>query len=120
MSSSEHQAETLLEDAIFAYNEGRFSDAFPVFEELAETGNVEATCGLADMYLRGEGVGKDVENGLRLLRCAVDLGHANAAFNLGALHRTGADGVPIDISLSKKFFLRAKELGCELPVDKYL
>ncbi len=120
MPLPEHEPERLLEEAMFAYTESRFSDAFPVFEGLAETENIKAMCFLAEMYLRGEGVDADIENGLKLLRRTVDLGHADSAFNLGALYRSGADGVPKDLGLSKQFFLRAKELGCELPVDAYL
>jgi TPR repeat protein len=51
---------------------------------------------------------------------AASLGVSNAAFNLGALYRTGDCGVPKDSDKSKRCFLLAKELGCELPVDKYI
>ena len=114
------ESSLLLEEAAGAYCEGRFPDAFPVYEKLAATGSIEAICGLALMYLQGEGAYADVEQGLALLRRAVSLGHANSAFNLGALYRSGACGVPKNSELSKQFFRRAKELGCDLPVDDYL
>ena len=108
----------LLEDAVFAYTEGRFNDAFPVLEKLASTGNLEAIRGLAEMYLRGEGVEANVQAGIKLLRHAADLGHANSAYCLGALYRSGAYGVPRDAEQSKFFFLLAKDLGCELPIHE--
>lgn len=115
-----NQSNELLEEAAGAYCEGRFQDAFPVYEKLAATGNVGAICGMAQMYLRGEGVCADVEQGLALLRRAVGFGHANSAFNLGALYRSDDCGVPKNSEFSKQFFHRAKELGCELSVDGYL
>jgi TPR repeat protein len=72
------------------------------------------------MYLRGEGVARDMEQGLRLLRLAAGWGDAIAAYNLGALHRSGADGVPRDAGANGLYFLMARDLGCKLPVDDYL
>lgn len=75
---------------------------------------------LAEMYLRGEGVPRNVEKGLALLELAVSRGDSTAAFNLGALHRTGDRGVPVDLARSRRYFLLAKELGCELSIEGYL
>jgi TPR repeat protein len=61
-----------------------------------------------------------VAKGLELLETAVALGNSTAAFNLGALHRSGDCDVPIDREKSKAYFRRAKELGCELSVEPYL
>jgi TPR repeat protein len=72
------------------------------------------------MYLRGEGVKADVAKGLELLRVAAAEGSYNAAFNLGALHRSGANSVPVDLAESRRYFLLARKLGCPLSVDDYL
>jgi TPR repeat protein len=108
------------DEAAWAYCTGRFEEAAAGFAELVLLECAPAADYLAQMYLRGEGVGADVEKGLGLLRLAAGWGYANAAYSLGALHRSGADGVPRDAAASRHYFLLARELGCELPVDDYL
>lgn len=108
------------DEAAGAYCIGCFGEAAAGFAELVTLGCPPAAAYLAEMHLRGEGVEKDVQKGLELLRLAARWGSAIAAFNLGALHRSGANDVPRDLSASRGYFLLAKELGCELSVELYL
>lgn len=108
------------DDARYASTIGEYDKAFALFSELAAIGHAEAIRWLADSYLRGKGTRQDIEMGLELLERAASLGDSTAAFNLGALHRSGADRVPKDPERSKRFFLLAKELGCELSIESYL
>jgi TPR repeat protein len=108
------------EDAAHAYTYGQFEAAVAGFTELFRIGCPPAAAYLAQMYLRGEGVPADVQKGLELLRLAASWGYSIAAFNLGALHRSGAYGVPIDSQASRRYFLLAEQLGCELPAKAYL
>ncbi len=107
------------EDAAYAYTVGNFVEALALFSELVESGHATAPAYLSEMYLRGEGTPADVAKGLELLQLGVSRGDSNAAFNLGALYRTGAYGVPKDQHKSRQFLLRAKELGCTFPVTDY-
>lgn len=107
-------------DAAHAYCNGQFEKSLATFSELVESGNAMAATYLSNMYLRGEGVPKNVKKGLELLELAASWGDAMAAFNLGALYRTGDCGVPRDFEKSRHFFLLARELGCPLPVENYL
>lgn len=120
MNSNNDELELLYEEASHAANTGKFAEAFLAFSELAELGHAGALLGLGNRYLRGEGVSQNVENGLKLLEQAAALGLSMAAFSLGALHRSGDCGVPIDPERSRQFFRLAKELGCKLPVEEYL
>jgi len=108
------------EEAAYAYCGGEFEVAAALYAELLGEGCIEAAIGLGQMYLRGEGVEADVEKGLALLRQAAAAGNHTAAFNLGALHRSGDCHVPVDATESQHYFLLARELGCTLPVDEYL
>jgi TPR repeat protein len=81
-------------DAAGAYCIGRFGEAARGFAELVEAQCPPAATYLAQMYLRGEGVPADVQKGLELMQVAASWGDSTAAFNLGALHQTGAAGVP--------------------------
>src|SRR5262245_9408342 len=108
------------EDAAYAYCGGEFEVAATLYAELLREGCIEAAIGLGNMYLRGEGVEANVGKGLELLRQAAAAGNHTAAFNLGALHRSGDCHVPVDAAESRRYFLLARELGCPLPVDDYL
>ena len=108
------------EDACYASTIGEFDKAFALLSELAELGHVDAIVGLAEAYLRGEGTRQDTAKGIELLERAAVFGSSAAAFNLGALHRSGDCGVPKNHERSKRFFLLARELGCTLPIESYL
>jgi TPR repeat protein len=108
------------EEADYAYCCGKYEKAAAAYAELLREGCTVAAIALGEMYLRGKGVKVDLQKGLELLRRAAAAGESSAAFNLGALHRSGADGVPVDAAESRRYFLLARELGCILPVDDYL
>jgi TPR repeat protein len=108
------------DDAAGAYCLGHFDEAAATFAELVELECGPAAAYLAEMYLRGEGVARDVQQGLELLQMAASWGYAIAAFNLGALHRSGDCGVPRDPESSRRYFMLARELGCEIPVEPFL
>jgi TPR repeat protein len=120
MTTDKSELDLRYDDANYASTIGRYDEAFPLFAELAQSGHIGATVALAHMYLRGNGVARNVEKGLRLMESAAFLGHSNAAFSLGALYRTGDCDVPRHAEKSRQFFLLAKKLGCELPVEDYL
>ncbi len=108
------------EDAAYAYTVGKFEEAFSGFVDLVTEHYAPAATYLAQMYLRGEAVSKDVGKGMELLELAASWGHDLGAFSLGALHRSGDYGVPIDREKSRHYFLLAKQLGCKVPVEDYL
>ena len=108
------------EDAAYAYCGGEFEKAATPYADLVREGCIIAVKALGEMYLRGEGVKADLQKGLELLRRAAAAGESTAAFNLGALHRSGDCGVPIDTAESRRYFLLSRELGCSLPVEEYL
>ena len=112
--------ESLYEDANYLSTIGRFEEAFVIFSKLAQSSHLGSIVALAHMNLRGEGVGQNIKKGLEFMELAASMGHGIAAFNLGALHRSGDCGVPIDPLRSRRFFLLAKELGCEIPIDDYV
>jgi TPR repeat protein len=108
------------EEAAFAYCGGEFEKAAAVYADLLREGCMVAAIALGEMYLRGEGVETDLRKGLELRRRAAASGESTAAFNLGALHRSGDCGVPVDPAESRRYFLLARELGCPLRVADYL
>ena len=58
-------------------------------EQLAESGDAAAQCGLGNIYENGWGVPANYESAAAWYRKAALQGHANAQFNLGLLYLTG-------------------------------
>ena len=120
MKLEENQAINRYAEAGAAYMVGDFEVAYKYLHELYMEKHPSATAFLAQLYFRGEFVSASVAKGLELLELSLSWGFVQAAYNLGAYYRSGADGVPRDLEKSKLYFRIAKELGCELPVDKFL
>lgn len=107
-------------NAAYAYGEGKFEEALAGFLQLAELGNAMAAAYLGLMYIDGEGVSNDAEQGLEWLARAASWGDCTAAYNLGVFYRAGRRGIRKDDDKSKQYFRLAKELGTELSVEKFL
>jgi TPR repeat protein len=108
----------LYDDACGAYAINDFETAFQGFKKLADSGNAMAIAYLAELYFRGEGVAQDTARGMLLLQKSAWLGNSTAAYNLGAMHKSGVDGVPVDLEESRRYFHMAKELGTDLLADE--
>lgn len=78
------------------------------YRRAAEQGHPDAQYNLGFMYLLGEGVPSDADEGLRLLRRAADQ-EAESAFRLLAdVYRNGYYGVPLDLAEATRWDERSK------------
>jgi TPR repeat protein len=77
------------------YYKGEFKKAAPLFQALAERGNVQAEFFLGGMYLSGTGVPQDYAQALKWSSAAAKRGSTAAQFNLGKMYEQGL-GVPQD------------------------
>ena len=66
------------------------------YHRAAERGHSDAQYNLGFMYVIGEGVQRDHEEGLRWLRLAADQGEGPAMRLMADLYREGLHGVPLD------------------------
>lgn len=107
----------LYDDSCLAYQINDFETAFQGFKKLADSGNAMAIAYLAELYFRGEGVTQDTATGMLLLQKAASLGNSTAAYNLGAMHKSGVYGVPVDLDESRRYFQLARDLGSDLFAD---
>ncbi len=108
------------DDACYAYAIGEYEDAVHRFQSLVERRHALAATYLASMYARGEGVSKDAARAIELYERAINWGDPLAAYNLAASYHSGNHGIPQDRQKSKRYFLKAKEMGCEMSVDDKL
>jgi len=83
---------------------------FPILKQEAETGDAIAEDWLAWRYCNGEGVTKDVEEGVKWFRKSAVQGLAWAQLWLGLRYETG-DGVPVDLDLAKHWIGKAAAQG---------
>ncbi|MGD9737896.1 MAG: tetratricopeptide repeat protein [Bauldia sp.] len=77
--------------------EGRAAEAVPALTQLAEAGNAEAQLRLGMLYIEGNGVERNVEEGVRLVRLAAEAGLAEGQQELGTIYfrGTGVERDPV-------------------------
>ena len=71
--------------------------------EKANTGDAIAQINVGWMYLKGEGVPKDLVEAVKWYTKSAEQGHADAQYNLGLMYHNG-DIVPKDEVLARKWF----------------
>ncbi|TQR61419.1 tetratricopeptide repeat protein [Campylobacter troglodytis] len=73
---------------------------------------------LGILYLKGQGVGKDLSKTIKLYEKACDLKYANACGNLGGLYYSG-QGIKQNKNKAKEFLDKACDLGDSMSCDNY-
>ena len=96
--------------AVQAAEAGDFEAAIGKFTALADAGDPRGENGLAVLYLRGDGLERNVERAVELFRSAATKGLRAAEKNLGELYAEGA-GVPRDDALAAHWFGLAAAQG---------
>jgi S1-C subfamily serine protease len=91
-----------------AYDEGRFKEAFNLWQTLAQNGDVRAQINLGTMYDSGRGVDEDPVLAARWYLKAAQQGNYGAQYNMAVLYATGR-GVPLDISASVEWYKKAAQ-----------
>jgi len=72
LANSAHAAE--FKEGLAAYNAGNYEQAYEIFTPLAEAGDAKAQHLLGHMYIEGDGVERDVKQGLLWFRMAAKQG----------------------------------------------
>jgi TPR repeat protein len=100
---------SLFSDAMRAYKTGKFTEAKTLFEQaLEEDGAVQASFFLGMLYLRGEGVEKNLEKARQYLQNAASNGNARAMCYLAEAYLTSK---PADIQKAKQALRQGMEGG---------
>ena len=90
------------------YNQGRYEESLPLFQQLAEQGNAAAENNLGVMYHNGQGVQQDYQQALLWYRKAAEQGDATAQNNLGDMYENG-QGVAQDYTQALIWYRKAAE-----------
>ncbi len=92
----EHELSTTpqMTQALEAYDNHHYTKAYEIWNELALT-NSDAMVNLATLYVKGQGVSKNMAKAAELFDAAVKKGHELGAYYLGGMYENGV-GVPKD------------------------
>jgi len=81
------------------------------YRKAAEQGDAAGQHGLAAMYLNGEGVTRDVEQALALMKKAAEQDYLPSILLLARTYEKGAEEVEVDLPLSLAYWRQAAGLG---------
>jgi serine/threonine protein kinase len=92
------------------YNAGRFDEALPLFQTLAEQGSARAQNKMGECYYNANGVGYDEKKALEWFLKAAKRGNADAFANLGECYELG-NGVRQNLETAAKWYRKAAKQG---------
>jgi TPR repeat protein len=102
---------SILEDGINAFKAKEFAKALELLKPLAEEGDAEAQCIIANIYHLGLGTNQDGSQAIRWYRKSAEQGYAVAANNLAGIYLTGDCNVDIDREEAARLYSLSSELG---------
>lgn len=95
-SAKSNPSDRIFKKGLAAYSRQDYQEAFRLYSEAADMGNIDAMYQVAGMYYEGKGVGQDYEAAAKLYRKLSDMGDAMSMYRLAILYEEG-NGVPKDL-----------------------
>ena len=103
----------LTDRSIAMINDGRWDEAFDDLKRREANGEKDAVAVLAQFYLYGVGIARDVEYAVELLNKAISMGSADAAWELGLLYYKNDVGFPVNKYKAVEMFEKGAQGGNE-------
>lgn len=88
-----------------------YSDAFPLFKQLAEQGDANAQHNLGLMYEYGDGITQNDQQAVYWYTKAAEQGEAHAQNNLGLMYTDGGKGITQNYKQAVYWYTQAAEQG---------
>lgn len=85
-------------------------EAYQWYSKAAAQGNAAGEYGVGQMYLKGEGVAKDVEKAFRYISQAAEKDNLQAVLIMRDVFRVGSMGQAIDLAKSAEWDARAQKI----------
>lgn len=95
-------------EALTAYERKEYKRAFEIWEREAERENDQAMANLGLMYLKGEGIPKDMQQAKAWFEKASVYDNASANYNLGLMYHANI-GVEENVNIALDYFRRAAQ-----------
>ena len=112
-----NQNNVTFKTAMSFYNQGQYSKSFPMFEQLANSGDANAMFRLGVCYYWDEGIKRSNPKSINFEKCrdwmqkAAKLGNCDAMLWLGYILYSNGEGVPQDDFKALKYIQDAFEAG---------
>ncbi|MDP3265748.1 MAG: NifU family protein [Sulfuricurvum sp.] len=103
------EEESLMQDAIKAYDVKDFMSAKKIWESLSDS-NSDAMVNLGSMYVKGLGVAKNIHKAFELFDKAASYRHETAAYYLGGMYENGI-GVSANSIDAIRYYTIAAQAG---------
>lgn len=100
-----------LEKALDTFYAEDYTQALSLLKPLADRGNAEAQCIIANIYHLGLGVERNILEAIKWYIKATDQGYAIAANNLAGIYLSGDKDVPANREKADKYFEIARKQG---------
>jgi TPR repeat protein len=100
-----------LDRGLEEFNNGDYSNAFALLMPIAEAGEAEAQCLIANMYQTGSGIERNVLLAIQWYEKSADQGYGVASNNLGEIFFTGADDIFPDREKARFWYEKATQQG---------
>lgn len=100
-----------LVEGLAAFEAQDYTQAFRLLKPLADQGDAEAQCLIANLYHLGLGVGRDILAAIQWYRRSAEQGYGVASNNLAGLFKTGEHGDVPDPVETEKWYQKAREQG---------
>ncbi|MCL1470820.1 tetratricopeptide repeat protein [Argonema antarcticum] len=100
-----------LEKGLAAFYDDDYTTALSLLKPLADEGNAEAQCTIANMYHLGLGVERNILEAIEWYVKSSERGYGVASNNLGGIYLTGDEGVRADRTEADKWFQKARDQG---------
>lgn len=94
-----------------AFEAKDYTNAFKLLKPIAEGGNAEAQCIIANMYHLGLGLETDVLEAVEWYTKSAAQGYGLASNNLAGVFAIGDQGIAINRAEAKKWEQKAKDQG---------
>ena len=98
-----------IEKALAAFYSQDYTTALNLLKPLADEGNAEAQCAIANIYHLGLGVEKNILEAIKWYLKSSDRGYAVASNNLAGIYLSGDEGITADPIEADKWFEKAKQ-----------
>lgn len=98
-------------DGLKEFDNGNYVRAFAILMPIAESGEAEAQCLIANMYQGGYGVEKNILIATQWYEKSANQGYGVASNNLGEIFFAGEDNISPDREKAIFWYKKAEEQG---------
>lgn len=100
-----------LAQGIAAFEAGDYTIAFKILKPIANRGEPEAQCIIANIYHLGLGLERNILEAVKWYKKSAEQGYGLASNNLAGIFLIGDDGIEVDQAEAEQWYKKAIEQG---------